>query len=144
MALEYAGASLCKVLCYMKRIPLRLRRGRMDAFGGCGFRIFGFGRFGPASESEGDRHAGSAQFICKSKGDYGAGHDHASYGQSSYALCRGAAKPAILEQAPLQDADHGFENGLEGAPCTYAAAGYVGRQGDHGAGIFDVLEMLAR
>src|ERR1700674_3803206 len=142
MALEYAGASFCQVLCCMKWLPLRLRRGRTDAFGGCGFCIFGFGGFGPTAEVEGDSHAGGAQFICKSAIDHGPGYDHASYGQGSYALRRSAATPAILEQAALQDADHGFEDGLEGALRTYAAAGYVGRQGDHGARILDVLEML--
>ena len=38
---------------------------------------------------------------------------------------------AILDQASLQDACHCFEDGLEGALSTYAAARDVGGQGDY-------------
>ena len=53
---------------------------------------------------EGDGRAGSAQFICKSAVDHGPRHDHASYGQGSYALLGSAAKAAFLDQTLLQDA----------------------------------------
>lgn len=86
----------------------------------------------------------AAQFIRKSTVDHGPGHNHPAYGQGGYALCSGAATPAILDQAPLQDTYHRFEHGLEGALRTYTATRNVGRQCDHWAGILDVLEMLAR
>jgi hypothetical protein len=43
----------------------------------------------------------------------------------------------------LEYADHGAEDGLKGAPGGVAAAGDVGGQGDHGAGILNVFKMLA-
>jgi len=98
----------------------------------------------PPAKIEGDGHAGGAQFIGKTALDHGTGHDHASDGQGRYALFCGVATSALLDQAPFQDAYHRFEHCLEDALCTYAAAGDVGRQCDHGAGVFDVLEMLAR
>jgi len=58
-------------------------------------------------------------------------------------LGSGAARSAVLGQAALEDADHGAENGFKGPAGRPAAAGNVGRQGDHGAGILDVFKMLA-
>ncbi len=109
-----------------------------------GVAIFRFALLVPAAKIEGDDHAAGAQFIRKSAVDHGPGHDHAADGQGSYALSCGAATAAVLDEAPLQDAYHRFEHGLEGAPRTYAATGNVGRQCDHGTGVLDILEMLAR
>jgi len=55
----------------------------------------------------------------------------------------GAAGTAVLGQAALEDTDHGAEDGLEGTPSGFAAAGDVGGQGHHGAGILDVFKVLA-
>jgi len=55
----------------------------------------------------------------------------------------GAAGAAVLGEATLEYADHGAEDGLEGAPGGVAAAGDVGGQGDHGAGVLNVFKMLA-
>jgi hypothetical protein len=98
----------------------------------------------PTAKIEGDGNASSAQLIRKSAVNHGPSHDHASDGQSSYGLRCGAATSAILGQAPLQDAYHCFEHGLEGALRLYPASRDVGRQRDHRAGILDILEMLAR
>src|SRR4029077_4831331 len=88
--------------------------------------------------------AGSAQFICKSAIDHGARDDHAADGQGGAARCRGARTAPLLEQAAFEDADHGFEDGFESALGADAAASDVGGEGDHGAGVLDVLVMLAR
>src|SRR5260370_35342218 len=98
---------------------------------------------GPAAKIEGYRHAGVAQFVGERAVDEGAGNDHASDAQGGDALRSGAASTAILDQASLEDAYHGFENGLEGAPGSFSAARDVGRQRHHGARILDVLKMLA-
>ena len=66
-----------------------------------GFSIFRFGRFGPAAEIERDGHAGVTKFIGESAVDQGAGDDHAADAQGGDALCCGAARAAILEQAAL-------------------------------------------
>ncbi len=58
-------------------------------------------------------------------------------------MCGGAAGTSVLGEAALEDADHGAEDSLEGAPGGFAAAGDVGGQGYHGAGILDVFKMLA-
>ena len=65
----------------MKCLPLRLRHGRTEAFGGCGLSIFGFGGFGPAAEIEGDRHAGGAEFVGERAIDEGTGDDNAPNAQ---------------------------------------------------------------
>jgi hypothetical protein len=61
------------------------------------FAVFRFALLVPGAQIEGDSHAGSAQLIRKTSVDHGPGNDHASYGQGSYALCGGAAAPAILD-----------------------------------------------
>ncbi|HEY6852009.1 MAG TPA: hypothetical protein VI320_38095 [Terracidiphilus sp.] len=106
-------------------------------------RFLEFAPFVPAAKIEGDGDAGRAQFIGKSTVDHGPRHDHPSDRQGRDALRGGAASPATLDQAPLQDAHHCFEHGLEGALGTYTAPRNVGRQCHHWAGILDVLEMLA-
>jgi len=75
--------------------------------------------------------------------DEGTGYDHAADAQGGDALGGGAAGAAVLGEAALEDADHGAEDGLEGASGGFAAAGDVGGQGYHGAGILDVFKMLA-
>src|SRR6267378_371365 len=119
-------------------------RSRWEPWGLFGFSVFRLAPFVPAAKIKGDRHAGGAQFVRKGAVDHGTSHDHASDGQGSDSLRGGAATPPILSQAPPQDAHHSFEDGLEGAPRTYAATSDVSRQRDHGAGVFDILEMLAR
>jgi len=110
---------------------------------GFGFCVFRFGGFGPAAKIEGYGHAGVAQFVGKGGVDQGAGDDHASDAEGGDALCCRAARAAIVQQAALEDAHHGSEDGLEGAPGGFAAASDVGGQGHHGAGILNVFKMLA-
>src|SRR5260370_35713597 len=98
---------------------------------------------GPAAKIDGYRHAGVAQVVGERAGDEGAGNDHASDAKGGDALRSGAASTAILDQASLEDAYHGFENGLEGAPGSFSAVRDVGRQRNHGTRILDVLKMLA-
>jgi hypothetical protein len=122
--------------------------GRIQLFceyGGCfGFSVFRFGSFLPAAKIEGNGHAGVAEVIGESAVNEGAGNNHAPDAQRRDALCRGPAVVAVLNEATLQDADHGAENGLEGGSGGLAAARNVGRQRDHGARIFDIFKMLAR
>ena len=74
----------------------------------------------------------------------GASHDHTSDGESRYALRSNPPITTTLNQTALQDAYHCFEHCLEGALCTYAAAGNISWQRNHGTGILNVLEMLTR
>ena len=112
--------------------------------GRLGVLVLRLARFIPPSHGERDAHAGLAQFIGYDAVDHGAGHDHAADAQSSDALSGGAARVAIVDRAALENADHRLKHGLEGALGGCAATGDVGRKRDHGAGIFDVLEMLLR
>ena len=41
------------------------RRTRLVRAGGFGFSVFGFGRFGPTTQIEGDEHAGVAELVCQ-------------------------------------------------------------------------------
>src|SRR5437870_7892388 len=107
------------------------------------FSIFRLGPLGPTTEAERNRHAGVAQLFGEDGVDECAGDDHASDAYRSDALRGGSARAAVLEQAALEDANHGAEDGLEGAPGRLAAARDVRGQGDHGAGILNVLKMLA-
>src|SRR2546427_2650832 len=108
-----------------------------------GFSVFRFGGLGPSAEIEGNGHAGVTKFIGESAVDQGAGDDHASDAQGGDALCGGAARAAIVEQAAFQDAHHGLEHRLESAPGSFATARDVSRQCNHGTGILDVFKMLA-
>src|ERR1700730_15417336 len=76
--------------------------------------------------------------------DHGPGHDHASDAQSSDSLRNGAAGPTIPNQTALQDVDHRAKHGFENVPGTFSASCDICWQGDHGAGILDVFEMLPR
>src|SRR6266852_182278 len=134
---------LCKTLDGKNRGAV-WGRSRWEPWGLFGFCVFGLALFVPAAKIKSDRHAGGAQFVRNGAVDHGTSHNHASDGQGSDSLCGGATAPPILSQAPLQDAHHCFEDGLEGAPRAYAATSDVSRQRDHGAGVLDILEMLAR
>ena len=111
--------------------------------GGFGFSVFRLGWCGPAAEIESDGHAGVAEFVGEGRIDEGASDDHAADTQRRDALRGGAARAAVPGQAALEDADHGTEDGLEGAPGGFAAAGDIGGQGHHGAGVLDIFKMLA-
>jgi hypothetical protein len=100
--------------------------------------------FVPTTKIKRNSHARGAQFVRNSAIDHRTSYDHASYGQGSYALCSRAATAAFLDQAPLQDAHHCIEDGLESALCTYAAARDICGQCNHGTGVLDILEVLAR
>ena len=110
---------------------------------GFGFPVFRFGGIGPAAEIEGYGHAGVTEFVGEGRVDEGAGYDHAADAQGSDALGGGATGAAVLGEAAFENAHHGAKDGFEGGPGGFAAAGDVGGQGHHRAGILDVFKMLA-
>jgi len=98
----------------------------------------------PAAELQGDRHAGVAKFIGQRTVYHGTGHDHATDTHGSCGLSGIVAGSAILRHAVFQGTDHGLKNRFESALYSFVASGDVGRQRNHGTGIFDALEVLSR
>jgi hypothetical protein len=73
----------------------------------------------------------------------GTGHHHATNAQRGYCLGPGATIMFVSVEASLQEADHGEKHSLKCLPGFCTAACDVRRQGHHGAGIFNVFEVLA-
>lgn len=92
---------------------------------------------------EGYCEAGVAEVVGEAAVGYGAGYDHAAYAEGGEGLGGGAAGLAVLDEAAFEDADHSLENLFEGLTGAGVAAGDVGGQGYHGAGIFHVFQVLA-
>jgi hypothetical protein len=92
---------------------------------------------------EGYGQAGVAEVVGQAAVGYGAGYDHAAYAEGGEGLGGGAAGLTVLNEAEFEDAYHSFENLFEGPAGAAIAAGDVGGQGDHRAGIFHIFQVLA-
>jgi len=104
---------------------------RTERMRSLGVAIFQLTFVVPASQCERDGHTRLTQFIRATAVQHGAGNDHTSHAQSSSCLGSGTARPAVLDRATFQNADHCLEHIFERAFCMRVTARHVRRQCDH-------------